>query len=265
MPEHVAGVLQGKSTVVTGAGSGVGRVSALRFAQEGARVVAADINLDNAKEAVREIESAGGSAIAVGVDVSDEQQVQAMIAAAVDQFGRLDILFNNVGIPTPRLGLKFEDHTLDDFNRLVAVNLGGVFLGCKHAVLRFKEQGDGGVILNTGSVAGLVGWGGTVYGATKGGVIQLTRAVAIEAAPFGIRVNAICPAAMPLTGFMAAGGLDVDGAQQAEIAKVVAEQHPLGRAVTAEDCAEAALYLVSDAARNITGVALPIDGGFVAR
>ena len=206
---------------------------------------------------MREIESAGGSAIAVGVDVSDEQQVQAMIAAAVDQFGRLDILFNNVGIPTPRLGMKFEDHTLEDFNRLVSVNLGGVFLGCKHAVLRFKEQGDGGVILNTGSVAGLVGWGGTVYGATKGGVIQLTRAVAIEAAPFGIRVNAICPAAMPLTGFMAAGGLDVDGAQQAEIAKVVGEQHPLGAPITAEDCAEAALYLVSDAAaqRHRSGAA----------
>ena len=135
----MTGVLDGKSAIVTGAGSGVGRVSALRFAQEGARVVVADINLDNAKEAVREIESAGGSAAAVGVDVSDEQQVQDLIAAAVDQYGRLDILFNNVGIPTPRLGLIFEEHTLEDFNRLVAVNLGGVFLGCKHAVLRFKR------------------------------------------------------------------------------------------------------------------------------
>jgi NAD(P)-dependent dehydrogenase (short-subunit alcohol dehydrogenase family) len=268
MPKPVTGVLDGKSAIVTGAGSGVGRVSALRFAQEGANVVCADINLDHAKETVRLVESAAGSAIAVGTDVSDEQQVQTMIAAAVDQYGRLDILFNNVGIPTPRLGMIFEDHTLEDFNRLVAVNLGGVFLGCKHAVLQFKKQdppSTGGVILNTGSVAGLVGWGGTVYGATKGGVIQLTRAVAIEAAPFGIRVNAICPAAMPLTGFMAAGGLHVDETQQAAIAEAVRGQHPLGRAITAEDCAEAALYLVSDASRNVTGVALPIDGGFVAR
>ncbi|BBX04892.1 oxidoreductase [Mycolicibacterium moriokaense] len=261
----MTGLLEGKSAIVTGAGSGVGRVSAQRFAEEGARVVAADINVDNAKETVRRIEASGGTGVAVGVDVSDDGQVQSMIAAAVEANGRLDILFNNVGIPTPRLGMVFEDHTLEDFNRLVAVNLGGVFLGCKYAVLQFKKQGGGGVILNTASVAGLVGWGGSVYGATKGGVIQLTRGVAIEAAPFGIRVNAICPAAMPLTGFMAAGGLQVDEAKQAEIAEAVGGQHPLGKAITAEDCAEAALYLVSDAARNVTGVALPVDGGFVAK
>ncbi|OBA94102.1 oxidoreductase [Mycobacteriaceae bacterium 1482268.1] len=257
--------LDGKSAIVTGAGSGVGRASALRFAQEGARVIVADIDLDHAKETVSFVEAAGGTAVPVGVDVADEAQVRGMIAAAVDWFGRLDICFNNVGIPTPRLGMTFEDHTLEDFNRLVAVNLGGVFLGSKYAVLQFKKQGDGGVILNTGSVAGLVSWGGSVYGATKGGVLQLTRAVAIEGAPFGIRCNAICPAAMPLTGFMAAGGLDIDEVQQAAIADKVGAQHPLGRAITAEDCAEAALYLCSDAARNITGVALPVDGGYVAR
>ncbi|OBK79114.1 SDR family oxidoreductase [Mycobacterium sp. 1164985.4] len=257
--------LDGKSAIVTGAGSGVGRASAALFAREGAHVVVADIDLERAKETVNEIEAGGGTGVPVGVDVSDEDQVRQMITTAVDWFGRLDILFNNVGIPTPRLGMSFEDHTLEDFNRLVAVNLGGVFLGCKHAVVQFKKQGDGGVILNTGSVAGLVAWGGTVYGATKGGVLQLTRAVAVEAAPFGIRVNAICPAAMPLTGFMAAGGLQVDEQQQAQIAEKVGAQHPLGRAITAEDCAEAALYLVSDASRNITGVALPVDGGYVAR
>ena len=188
--------------------------------------------------------------MAVGTDVADEQQVQAMIATAVDNFGRLDILFNNVGIPTPRLGMAFEDHTLADFDRLVAVNLGGVFLGCKYAVLRFKEQGGGGVILNTGSVAGLVGLGRQRFTAPpRAACCQLTRAVAVEAAPFGIRVNAICPAAMPLTGFMAAGGLQVDAEQQAGIAEKVGAQPPTRqRPITAEDCAEAALYLVSDAA-----------------
>src|SRR5579875_3619647 len=149
-------VLEDKCAVITGAGSGVGQASSLRFAEEGARVVCVDINVDSAKQTVRQIEAAGGAAIAVRADVAREADVVAMIDAAADQFGRLDIVFNNVGIPTPRLGAPLEDHTRDDFQRLVAVNLGGVFFGCKHAVLRFKKQGAGGVILNTGSVAGLV-------------------------------------------------------------------------------------------------------------
>jgi NAD(P)-dependent dehydrogenase (short-subunit alcohol dehydrogenase family) len=258
-------LLEDKCAVITGAGSGVGQASSLRFAEEGARVVCADINVDTAKETVQQIEAAGGAAIAVAVDVSHEDQVVAMIEAAAEQFGRLDILFNNVGIPTPRLGSVLEDHTAEDFQRLVAVNLGGVFFGCKHAVLRFKKQGSGGVILNTGSVAGLVAWGGSVYGATKGAVHQLTRAVAIEGAPFGIRANAICPAAMPATGFMVAGGLDPSMRDNPEVVKSVGAQHPLGRPITPEDCAEAAVYLVSDRARNVTGVLFPVDGGYVAR
>lgn len=261
----MSAMLAGKNAIVTGAGSGVGRASALRFAEEGASVVCADLDVAKTKGTVQLIEAAGGTAIPVGADVSKEADVIAMIAAAVDAFGSLDILFNNVGIPTPRLGMLFEDHTFEDFQRLVAVNLGGVFFGCKHAVLRFKEQGSGGAILNTGSVAGLVGWGGSVYGATKGGVHQLTKAVAIEGAAFGIRVNAICPAAMPYTSFMAAGGMDLPAEALEQVAKQVGSQHPLGKAITAEDCAEAAVYLCSDRAANITGVLLPIDGGFVAR
>jgi NAD(P)-dependent dehydrogenase (short-subunit alcohol dehydrogenase family) len=170
-----------------------------------------------------------------------------------------------VGIPTPRLGMAFEDHSVEDLDRLSAVNFRGVFLGCKYAVIQFKKQGGGGVILNTGSVAGLVGWGGTVYGATKGAVHQLTRAVAVEAAPFGIRVNAICPGAMPYTNFMAAGGMDVSSVDIEQIAQGAGSMHPLGRPITAEDCAEAAVYLCSDRAANVTGVLLPIDGGYVAR
>jgi NAD(P)-dependent dehydrogenase (short-subunit alcohol dehydrogenase family) len=257
--------LEGKSAIVTGAGSGVGLASALRFAEEGARVVCADIKGDSAKEAVRRIEDAGGTAVAEECDVSLESDVIAMIGTAVEQYGRLDILFNNVGIPTPRLGALLEDHTLEDFERLTAVNFRGVFFGSKHAVLQFKRQGDGGVILNTGSVAGLVGWGGSVYGATKGAVHQLTRAVAIEGAPFGIRANAICPAGMPYTSFMAAGGLSVPADQLEQIAQQTGASHPLGKPILAEDCAEAAVYLVSDHAANVTGVLLPVDGGYVAR
>lgn len=258
-------LLNDKNAVVMGGGSGVGAATALRFAEEGASVVVADIRLDAAKETASRIEAAGGTAFAIGCDVSREDEVEAAIAAAVEQLGRLDIIFNNVGIPTPRFGVKLEDHTVEDFQRLVAVNLGGVFHGCKQAVLQFKRQGTGGVILNTGSVAGLVAWGGSVYGATKGAVHQLTKAVAIEGAPFGIRANAICPAGMPYTKFMAAGGMGESPEDVARAAEQTAQMHPLGRAITAEDCAEAAVYLVSDRAANVTGVLLPVDGGYVAR
>lgn len=258
-------MLQGKIAIITGAGSGVGRASALRFAEEGASVVCADVDLGRAEETVSLVERAGGTAVAERCDVADDGQVAALVAAAAGRFGRLDVMFNNVGIPTPRLGMQFEDHTVEDFDRLTAVNFRGVFLGCKHAVVRFKQQGGGGVILNTGSVAGLVGWGGTVYGATKGAVHQLTRAVAVETAPFGIRVNAICPAGMPYTNFMSAGGMDTSSVDLEAIAQHTGSMHPLGKPITAEDCAEAAVYLCSDRAANVTGVLFPVDGGYVAR
>ena len=257
-------MLEGKIAIITGAGSGVGRASALRFAEEGASVVVADVDLERAKETVARIEGQGGTAVAERCDVSQDSEVASLVQTAVDRFGRLDVMFNNVGIPTPRLGMVFEDHTVEDFERLTSVNFRGVFLGCKHAVVQYKKQGRGGVILNTGSVAGLVGWGGTVYGATKGAVHQLTKAVAIEAAPFGIRVNAICPAGMPYTNFAAAGGMPSE-ADVSEVAKHVGSMHPLGQPIRAEDCAEAAVYLCSDRAANITGVLLPVDGGYVAR
>ncbi len=258
-------LLQGKVAIITGAGSGVGRASALRFAAEGASVVCADVDLDRAKETVAQIEAAGGMALAERCDVSADGDVATTVATAVDRFGRLDIMFNNVGIPTPRLGMVFEDHSVEDLDRLVAVNFRGVFLGCKYAVIQFKKQGGGGVILNTGSVAGLVGWGGTVYGATKGAVHQLTKAVAVETAPFGIRVNAICPAGMPYTNFMAAGGLDTSSVDIDKIAESTGSMHPMGKPIAAEDCADAAVYLCSDRASNVTGILLPIDGGYVAR
>lgn len=258
-------LLSEKSVVITGSGSGVGRASALLFAREGAKVVCADVQTDWIKETVALIESEGGTAIAQTCDVTKEEDVIGAIAAAVAAFGRLDVMYNNVGVSTPRPGLKFEDHTNEDWDRLMNVNFRGVFWGCKHAVIRFKQQGEGGVIVNTGSVAGMVGWGGTVYGASKGGVIQLSRAIAIECAPFDIRVNCICPAGMPGTNFMVPEATrGSQGAGEAQ-AQQVGTMHPLGRPITAEDCAAAALYLASDQSRNVTGILLPVDGGYTAR
>jgi NAD(P)-dependent dehydrogenase (short-subunit alcohol dehydrogenase family) len=257
--------LEGKSVVITGAGSGVGRASALRFAREGARVVCADVVEDWAKETVRLVDEEGNTAVVAVCDVTREDDVARAIAAAVAGFGRLDVMFNTAGVATPAGAGPFETYDDEQWDRLMGINLRGVFYGMKHAVLQFKRQGDGGVIVNTGSVAGMVGWGGTVYGVSKGGVVQMTRAVAVEAAPFDIRVNAICPGAMPGTNF---GVHDPDQAFQekpAELLELAGGLHPLGRVVTAEDCAEAALFLASDRARNITGVLFPVDGGYLAR
>ena len=258
-------LLPGKSVVITGAGSGVGRASALLFAASGANVVCADVRDDWAEETVRLVAEAGGVAIARHCDVTVEDDVVAAIAAAVTEFGRLDVMFNNAGVTGAVPGMLFEEHTAEAFERLVDINFRGVFHGCKHAVIRFKQQGGGGVIVNTGSIAGMVGFGSVVYGATKGAVNQITKGVAIECAPFDIRCNAICPGAMPLTNFTLSAPDQAFKERPADYLEMVAGLQPNGRVITAEDCAEAALFLASDAAKNITGILLPIDGGFVAR
>lgn len=258
-------MLSGKSVVITGAGSGVGRASSLRFAEEGAKVICADVREDWAKETVRLVTEAGGAAVVQRCDVIREADVVAAIEAAVANFGRLDIMFNNAGVTGAVSGKTFEQFDDVDWQRLVDINLRGVFYGCKHAVATFKKQGGGGVIINTGSIAGMVGFGSVVYGATKGGVNQLTRGVAIECAPFDIRVNAICPAAMPHTNFTLTSPDAAFQPKPDAVIEKMASLHPLGRPITAEDCAAAAVFLASDQARNITGVLLPIDGGFVAR
>jgi NAD(P)-dependent dehydrogenase (short-subunit alcohol dehydrogenase family) len=258
-------LLDGKSVVITGAGGGVGRASALAFVAEGARVVATDVMGDWAKETVRLVEAAGGIAIAETCDVTKESDVAKSVAVAVERFGRLDIIFNNAGVATPPGAGKFEEYTEAAWDRLMNINARGIFFGMKHAILAFKAQGGPGVIVNTASVAGLVGWGGTIYGTTKGAVVQMTRAVAIEAAPFGIRINAICPAAMPTTNFGVADPNQAFQSKPDALLEASGSMHPLGEYITPEDCAAAAVFLASDAARHITGVLLPIDSGYVAR
>jgi NAD(P)-dependent dehydrogenase (short-subunit alcohol dehydrogenase family) len=257
-------LLEGKSVVITGAGSGVGRAASQLFAQHGARLVCVDINDDWARQTVELVSAAGGAAIAQSCDVRAYEQVAGAIALAVQSYGRLDVMFNNAGIATSTDGQRptLIDQNDADFERLVSVNFKGVFHGCQAAVRTYLEQGGGGVIVNTASVAGLVGWGGVLYGATKGAVIQLTRGLAIEVARHSIRVNAVCPGGM-MTNFGRQSGTGFD-ARPAEVVDVYSKMHPLGRPILPEDCANGALFLASHLSSNVTGTTLPVDGGYIA-
>jgi NAD(P)-dependent dehydrogenase (short-subunit alcohol dehydrogenase family) len=258
---HMQGLLEGKVAIITGAGSGVGRAAALIFARHGAKVAVADIDAAAIDDTVKAVTGNGAAAIARICDVGDARAVDGLVAAAVEAFGRLDIMYNNAGItiqPGPERRVRsFADSEQSDIDRLYRVNVNGVINGCKAAIRQFTTQGGGGVIVNTASVAGLIGYGGVIYGSTKGAVIALTRTLALEVAAKGIRVNSVCPAGMP-TKFM-------PGLAQSEAARAsMGAAHPLGRPIEPEECANAALFLASDLASNITGVNLPVDGGLSA-
>ena len=256
------GLLQGKVAIITGAASGVGRAAALLFARHGAKVVPADVDGAAVEATAAEVKAQGGSALAKTCNVADAAAVDALVQAAVDAFGRLDVMYNNAGITiqnTPGQGSRrFVEAAQTDIDRLFAVNVGGVINGCRAAIRQFEAQGSGGVIVNTASVAGLIGYGSVVYGSTKGAITTLTRALALEVATQGIRVNSVCPAGMP-TKFM---GMDLSKSPAALTS--MGSAHPLGRAIDPLDCANGALFLASDLASNITGVNLPVDGGLSA-
>ena len=256
-------LLQDKICVITGAGSGVGRSSAELFASQGARVVVADVRDKWATGTVDLISAAGGTAVAAHCDVSSEAEVEALVAFTVSQFGRLDVMHNNAGVSTPKPGLSFVDHTAEDWHRLLGINLMGMVHGCKHAVLQFRRQEGGGVIVNTCSVAGIVGFGGVPYGVSKAGGVLLTKSLAIEVAKEGIRVNGIAPATL-LTNF---GRHDTEAfaeRTQEEI-DMWGSFVPTGRATSPEECAQAVLFLASDMSSNTTGAIIPVDGGYLAR
>ena len=258
------GLLSNKVAVITGAGSGVGRAAVKLWSEHGAKVIAADINVASAEESIALAGESASAAKAVQCDVANPDSVAAAVAEAVAVFGRLDVIYNNAGItiiPEPGKGLlKLVDSPIDQIKPVEDVNINGVVYGCQSAIRQFEKQGGGGVIVNTASVAGLMGYGGVLYGATKGAVVNLTRTLALEVAELGIRVNSVCPASM-LTHY---AGLDPDSEHRDTILERMGQAHPLGKAIDPGDTAIAAAFLASDLASNITGVNLPVDGGLSA-
>ena len=246
--------LEDKVAIVTGGASGIGRATAERFAREGAKVVIADVDATHGPEAAQGITQSGGEASFVRCDVSKAADVEALIRMTVETYGKLDILFNNAGNHIPK---TVDETSEEEWDGLMTLNLKGVFLGCKVALPELRKTR--GAIVNTASMVGLVGQPNAVaYCATKGGVIAMTRALALDLAPEGIRVNCVCPAgvATPLMERWIQQQPDPDESRRAMDA-----MHPLGWTSTPEEIAATVLFLVSDDASFITGQALQVEGG----
>ena len=246
--------LKGKVAAITGAASGIGRATAIKFAGEGAAVVIADLNVEGGEAAVRDCKENGGRAVFQKTDVSAEAEVKALIARAIKEFGRLDIIYNNAGIVGATGSI--EQTSVEDWDKSQAILLRGVFLGMKHAAPELRKAGSGSII-STASVAGIRGLLGVhAYCAAKAGVVNLTRSVALELAKDKIRVNCICP-----------GGINTPilhrnqpGAKDA-MEQWMATVQPIQRAGHPEDIAGMALYLASDDSEFVTGQAMVVDGG----
>jgi NAD(P)-dependent dehydrogenase (short-subunit alcohol dehydrogenase family) len=249
--------LDGKVAVITGAGSGIGRVAASLFAAEGARVVVADVIGDQADAAVAEIVGGGGTATPVVVDVSDESQVEAMVAAAMAAYGGLHVLFNNAGIFPDDDGGVLETPP-QIWQKVMDVNLKGVWLGCRAAVPAMLDSG-GGSIVNVASFVALMGAATAqiAYTASKGGVLAMTRELAVEYARRGIRANSICPG--PIETPLLAELLADPARRQRRLVHI-----PIGRFGRPDEIAKAALFLASDESSFVTGSALVVDGGITA-
>ncbi len=245
----------GRVALVTGGGSGLGQAAARILAERGARVVVADVNDEGGAETVAQCQGASSEAVFVHTDVTQEDQVKAAVATAVDTWGRLDAALNNAGTTGPTK--PTADYTLEEWNAVVALNLTSVFLCLKHEIPQMVGQG-GGAIVNTSSGTGLVGFAGLPgYVATKHGVIGLTRAAALEYVKSGVRVNAVCPGSTRtpmLEGFM--GG-------DPAIEKAMEQSAPIGRLARPDEIAEAMVWLLSDSASFVVGHAFAVDGGAV--
>lgn len=246
--------LADKVAIITGAASGMGRASALRFAEEGAKVVVADIDSQGGQETVDMVRDRGGDAVFVEANVSEEADMENLVRTTIDNYAKLDILFNNAGYP--QLAKPFETIDAQEWKRIMDVNLYGMFLGSKCALTELKKVGNG-VILNTTSVAGINPRpGSSVYATAKGAAITLTKVLANELGPFQIRVNSIAPG--PTETPMLPLFMDE---YNDDVRNHIASALPLQRIVKPEDIANTALFLVSDEAAAITGIVLPVDCG----
>ncbi|MCO5994225.1 SDR family NAD(P)-dependent oxidoreductase [Actinoallomurus rhizosphaericola] len=244
--------MSGKVGLVTGAGSGIGRAAALEFARNGATVAVLDIDESTAAETTEMIRKDGGEALAVAVDIADERSVQAAVERTVTAYGGLDFAVNNAGLASHHR--RLDEMTLDEFERVVHVNLAGTFLCMRYELPALRRRG-GGAIVNVASNGGLYAIPtAPAYVAAKHGVVGLTKVAAVDYAPDGIRVNAVCPGPTLTPGFEeVAAGTDMIARQAA--------MTPLGRLATSEEAAAAAVWLCSDAASFVTGIALSVDGG----
>ncbi|OIB59356.1 glucose 1-dehydrogenase [Natrialba sp. SSL1] len=252
--------LDGKTAIVTGGASGIGRKTAERFAAEGANVVVADVVTEGGEETVELIESAGGSATFVETDVTDPDAVEAMVQTAVDTYGGLDIAHNNAGIEGENDPLA--EQTEANWKQVMDINLTGVWLCLKYElqVMTANREGDGddGAIVNTSSIAGLSAAGSSAYAASKHGVIGLTRVAATEYAAADVRVNAVCP------GVIETPMVEQSAAENPEEIEQFVGMQPLNRMGSPEEIANAVVWLCSDEASFVTGNAYPVDGGFTA-
>jgi NAD(P)-dependent dehydrogenase (short-subunit alcohol dehydrogenase family) len=243
----------GKVAFVTGAANGIGRAAALAFAREGASVVVVDVSEQGNQETARLVEQAGGRALAVRCDVSRAEDVEAALDKTIQVFGRLDYAFNNAGVEQPVTAAA--DLTEEQWDRIVSVDLRGVFLCMKHEIPLMLEQG-GGAIVNTSSGAGVKGFAGqAAYCAAKFGVVGLTKAAALDYAPSGIRINAVCPGIVETPMMDRFSGGTPEGRER------VIAQEPVGRMGKPEEIAAAVLWLCSDAAAFVVGHAMVVDGG----
>ncbi len=251
--------LRDQVAVITGAGSGIGRATAKLFAAEGAAVVVSDLSSVGGQETVDQIRAAGGEAELVLADVTDEAAVARLFETAEERYGRVSIVFNNAG---RMLRGTVEDVPVDEFRALLELNVVGVFLGCKYGIPALRRNG-GGAIVNTASDVSFIGTPNAAgYCASKGAVLQLTRAVALDVAKEGIRVNAVCPGLVD-TNFYAP---DYErGVDPAEFRAQSGARAPMGRMATPEEVAQAVLYLASPSASFCTGTALLVDGGITAQ